>query len=70
MVQHPRATPGTFENEKVELYRLDQDPGEANNLSKAEPQRASRMLKQLKDWYQDTQNTATSQPGGWLKQGS
>ncbi|QDT80946.1 Arylsulfatase [Gimesia maris] len=70
VVQHPRAKPGTFENEKVELYRLDQDPGEANNLSKAEPQRASRMLKQLKDWYQDTQNTATSQPGGWLKQGS
>lgn len=70
IVQHPRASPGTFENEKVELYRLDQDPGEKKNLSKAESQRASRMLKQLKDWYQDTQNTATSQPGGWLKQGS
>ncbi|WP_417385557.1 sulfatase-like hydrolase/transferase [Gimesia sp.] len=70
VVQHPRATPGTFENEKVELYRLDQDPGEEHNLSKAEPQRTSRMLKQLKDWYQDTQQTATPQPGGWLKQGS
>ena len=66
VVLHPRAKPGTFENETVELYRLDQDPGEQNNLIKQEPQQAAEMLKQLKDWYRDTQSTATPQPGGWL----
>ena len=25
------------------------------------------MLKQLKDWFADTQRTATPQPGGWLE---
>ncbi|QDT44452.1 Arylsulfatase [Gimesia alba] len=70
VVLHPRAKPGTFENEKLELYRLDQDPGEKNNLLKQEPQQAAKMLKQLKDWYRDTQSTATPQPGGWLSKGS
>lgn len=28
VVNHPKAMPGRFENEKVELYRLDQDPSE------------------------------------------
>jgi len=70
VVQHPRAKPGTFENEKVELYRLDRDPGEKQNLSKEQPQQAAKMLKQLKAWYQETQSTATPQPGGWLSQGS
>ena len=66
VVLHPRAKAGTFENERVELYRLDRDPGERTNLSKQEPQQAALMLKQLKGWYQETQSTATPQPGGWL----
>lgn len=70
VVQHPKAKPGTFENEKIELYRLDQDPGEKQNRVKQEPQQAAAMLKQLKDWYQDTQSTATPQPGGWLSKGT
>ena len=70
VVLHPRAKPGTFENEKLELYRLDRDPGEKNNLLKQEPEQAAMMLKQLKDWYRDTQSTATPQPGGWLSKGS
>lgn len=70
VVQHPKAKPGTFENEKIELYQLDQDPGERNNLAKEQPHQAAKMLKQLKDWYQETQSTATPQPGGWLSKGS
>ncbi|MFZ5829699.1 MAG: sulfatase-like hydrolase/transferase [Planctomycetota bacterium] len=66
VVQHPKARPGTFENERVELYRLDDDPGEKQDLAKQHPQQAAAMLEQLKAWYADTQATATEQPGGWL----
>ena len=69
IVLHPRAKPGTFDNEKIELYRLDQDPSEKKNLFKQEPRQAARMLKQLKTWYQETQSTATPQPGGWRSSG-
>jgi hypothetical protein len=27
------------------------------------------MLTRLKDWYEDTQRTATPQVGGWLEAG-
>jgi arylsulfatase A-like enzyme len=66
VVQHPKAKPGTFANERIELFRLDKDLGEENNLAAKEPQRAAAMLKQLKAWYADTQETATYQPGGWV----
>jgi arylsulfatase A len=65
VVQHPKAKPGSFENETVELYRLDRDPAEQTNLMTDEPDRAEDMLKKLKDWYADTQRTAAAQPGGW-----
>ena len=65
VVLHPRAKAGTFENERVELYRLDQDLGEQHNLAAQSPGRAATMLKQLKAWYADTQKGATTQPGGW-----
>ncbi|MHC4996567.1 MAG: sulfatase-like hydrolase/transferase [Planctomycetota bacterium] len=68
VVMHPRAAKGTFENETVELYRLDTDPGEKTNLVTQHPDRAGAMLKQLKAWFADTQATATPQPGGWLAQ--
>lgn len=68
VVLHPKAKAGTFENEKVELYRLDQDPGEEKDLAKAEPQQAATMLAQLKAWFADTQATGTKQPGGWLSE--
>jgi arylsulfatase A-like enzyme len=66
VVTHPKAPPGTFENERIELYRLDQDPGEQNDLADQHADRAAAMLKQLKAWFADTQSTATPQPGGWL----
>ena len=67
VVQHPKAKPGTFENESVELYYLAKDEGETTNLAGEHPERAAAMLKRIKDWYSDTQKTASPQPGGWLK---
>ena len=65
VVKHPKARKGSFENEHVELYRLDQDPSEQTDLARAEPDRAAAMLTRLKAWYDDTQHSATPQPGGW-----
>ena len=65
VVQHPKAKPGTFEKESVELYRLDRDPGEQTDLATKETGRTEAMLKRLKAWYTETQRTATEQPGGW-----
>ena len=67
VVQHPKAKPGTFENETIELFNLVKDESEKTNLAAAQPERAAAMLKQLKAWYADTQKTASPQPGGWLK---
>ena len=40
--------------------------GLQTDLAAAEPKRAAAMLKQVKDWYADTERTRTPQPGGWL----
>lgn len=66
VVQHPRARPGTFDNETLELYRLDHDPGERRDLSASHAAVAQRMLTRLKQWYAETQKSATPQQGGWL----
>jgi arylsulfatase A-like enzyme len=68
VVNHPKAKPGTFDNERVELYNLESDPLESTNLADKHPEQTAKMLKQLKAWYADTQKTATRQPGGWLKE--
>ena len=67
VVQHPKAKPGTFENEQVELFDLSIDEGETNNLAAEHPDRAAEMLQRIKDWYAEARETATVQPGGWLK---
>ncbi len=67
VVNHPKAEPGSFENERVELYRLDSDPSEAVDLAASQPERAEKMLARLKAWYAETLSTATPQPGGWGK---
>ena len=69
VVHHPKARKGSFDNEQVELYRLDRDPSEKTDLAAEEADRAAAMLTQLKAWYADTQRTATPQPGGWLEAG-
>ncbi|MCD0458051.1 sulfatase-like hydrolase/transferase [Roseiconus lacunae] len=65
VVQHPKADPGTFENEHAELYHLGNDPAEEIDVAKREPERTKRMLEELKTWYAETQQSATEQPGGW-----
>ena len=65
VVKHPKANPGTFENERVELYNLRQDPSEKQDVASKDELRAERMLNALKAWYSKTQQTATTQPGGW-----
>ena len=62
VVQHPRATPRTFENETIELFDLASDEGEKKNLAAEQPQRAAAMLGRIKAWYADTQKTASPQP--------
>ncbi len=64
---HPDAKAGTYENEVIELYRLDRDSKESNNLARRNRGRTARMLKQLKEWLADTEQTATPQPGSWLE---
>jgi arylsulfatase A len=66
VVNHPGAKPGTFDNPQLELYHLGRDPEEKTNLAEMEVRRARRMHDQLTHWYNDTQQTATKQPGGWL----
>ena len=65
VVNHPQASPGSFDNEQLELYRLDQDPAEQHDLATIHPEKSQQLLALLKDWYADTQRTATPQPGGW-----
>ncbi len=67
VVLHPKAKPGTFENEKVELYHLRRDPSETTDLAATYPDRAATMLASLKQWYAETQKDATPQVGGWLE---
>jgi hypothetical protein len=67
VVQHPGARPGSFENERVSLYRLDRDPRETTDVAGRHPAEAARLLAQLKAWYADTRATATPQEGGWPK---
>lgn len=66
VVEHPDATPGTFENETVSLFNLDRDLGEETDVAKKYSDRTRQMVSQVKDWYADVSKTATRQPGGWL----
>jgi arylsulfatase A-like enzyme len=47
VVHHPKARKGSFENQQVELYRLDQDPSEITDLAAKQPDRAAAMLTHL-----------------------
>jgi arylsulfatase A-like enzyme len=39
-----------FENNTVQLFNLKEDPGEQNDLAKAQPKKAAKMRKRLQAW--------------------
>ena len=69
VLQHPGAPEGTYANPVAELYRLDQDLGETDNLLSKQPKQAARMLQQLYAWLKETEATQTPQDGGWIGSG-
>jgi len=38
-----------------QLYNIAEDPGEANDLAQAEPDRARRMLRELESWFEEVE---------------
>lgn len=42
-----------FENNTVQLFNLKKDPGEQNDLAKAQPKKAGELLKMLQVWRQE-----------------
>jgi arylsulfatase A len=42
-----------FENNTVQLFNLKADPGEQNDLSRSQPQKAAELLKMLRAWRQE-----------------
>lgn len=65
VVHHPHAPAGTFEHPRLELFDLDSDPTEQSDVSEMHPARTAEMHQQLIDWYAETQQSATTQIGGW-----
>jgi arylsulfatase A-like enzyme len=48
---------------EYELYNLQEDPGELNNLYASKPQVAARLSRTLKEWSQPWVETAYKVPG-------
>ncbi|MEL7338337.1 MAG: sulfatase-like hydrolase/transferase, partial [Planctomycetota bacterium] len=65
VVNHPRARKGSFENAKLELYHLPNDPSEQNDVAAKHKNRATEMHDRLTDWYAGTQENVAPQEGGW-----
>ena len=43
-----------MQQNETELYRLDDDVGERNDLAKKEPEKARELLQALKQWVKET----------------
>lgn len=44
-----------YENDKVELFNIEDDISESNDLSKENPEITEKMLKKLEQWLHETQ---------------
>ncbi|UBM59716.1 sulfatase [Marinilongibacter aquaticus] len=44
-----------FEDKGIELYNLSQDIGEKNDLAESNPEKREELLRELKQWWSDTQ---------------
>jgi arylsulfatase A-like enzyme len=44
---------------ETELYRLDEDEGERNDLARAQPERTRELLAALNQWVKDTNQSTT-----------
>lgn len=53
-----------YEDGRVHLYNLDEDPGEKTDLSEAMPERVADMRKRLHAWYQDVDAKFLQEKGG------
>jgi arylsulfatase A-like enzyme len=42
-----------YEDDRVELYNLEDDPAESRDLAASEPARRDELLAQLRDWRQE-----------------
>lgn len=49
-----------IEENETELYNLDKDEGERNDLAKAEPERTREMLNTLNEWVEETRQKKTN----------
>lgn len=49
--------------ETPELYNLSDDPGEANDLAKAFPEKTSKMVSQLETWFEEVEADRRTIPG-------
>ena len=43
-----------MEQNETELYHLDEDEGERNDLAKKEPEKAHELLETLNKWVKET----------------
>jgi len=44
-----------FEDNRIELYDLENDPGEKRDLSREKPELAQEMKATLQQWWQDVE---------------
>jgi arylsulfatase A-like enzyme len=51
-----------FEDNGIELYDLNADPGEKNNLAKENPEKAGELLDLLREWRRETNAPVPTEP--------
>ncbi|TWT41474.1 Arylsulfatase precursor [Thalassoglobus neptunius] len=54
-----RNVPKRDSSEPAELFNLEKDPFESNDLSASEPELTKRLLQQLQDWSDDVESSRT-----------